>query len=202
MKKQKPVDIREVIATLPHTSNPTTGEDYRTADWVTAENGYPFYVKAAEAIQPENILEIGSFLGFGLVAFLAGYPDVDRVTSMDNETYLADSRNLCRENVEAVGRNVGTFRDYTELNAATGDFDLIHVDAHHTVEDAIHDMAYCWALRPRVMLVDDYLFLGDVAKAVHWFAAHHGIPFKVWESYRGWAVFAEPATFETLPETL
>ena len=31
--------------------NPVTGYDYTDADWFTAGNGYPFYVRAAELIR-------------------------------------------------------------------------------------------------------------------------------------------------------
>ena len=52
------------------------------------------------------------------------------------------------------------------------------------------------------MLVDDYDFLEDVRRATQAFAAHHSLPFKLWKSYRGWAVFAEPKTFKSLPDEL
>jgi hypothetical protein len=123
-----------------------------------------------------------------------------RLDSVDDESYIPGSRALCRENVRHAGLDVECF---ASLNATRGRrSDLIHVDADHSKEGALLDMAHCWALRPRVMLVDDYLFLGDVREAVHTFARRLGLPFKVWRSYRGWAVFADADVRAGLPDTL
>jgi hypothetical protein len=193
------IDVRDFLKTLPVTRNPVTGDDYTGADWFTAWNGYPFYVRAVELIRPASVLEIGAFLGFGLAAFAYGVDTIQRLTSMDNESYIPGSQQVCAENLTFFG---GEKRFVRTLEDARGDHDLIHVDADHGFAGALHDMAYAWGLGPRAMLVDDYHFLGDVRQAVDAFAAHHGLPFKVWKSYRGWAVFARPDTFAALPDEL
>ena len=66
--RAKQDDVGEFLKTLPITKNSVTGEDYTATDWFTAWNGYPFYVRAAEVIRPKSVLEIGSFLGFGLAS--------------------------------------------------------------------------------------------------------------------------------------
>jgi hypothetical protein len=193
------LDIREVLAQLPVTRHPGTGEDFTAADWFQAWNGYPFYVRAAELIRPTSLLEIGSLLGFGLVAFLRGYPAAQLITAMDNETYIPNSQAACAQNLAFFP---GERRFVRSLDEARGSYDMIHVDADHSFEGALHDMAYAWGLGPRAMLVDDFDFLADVRRAVHAFAVHHDLPFKHWRSYRGWAVFAQPETFAALPEEL
>lgn len=194
-------DIREIIASLPHTANSQTGEDYAQADWVQAENGYPFYVKVAEIVQPDRFLEVGSFLGFGLVAFHTGHPKA-ALYSVDNESYLPNSRALSEENVRAVKGRIHTYTTISDLPFTDCEGAIIHVDGDHSFAGALHDLVQCWAMRPRVMLVDDYRFLGEVKEAVEFFAARNNLPFKVWESYRGWAVFAQPDVFATLPNSL
>jgi hypothetical protein len=191
--------VREFLAARPVTRNPVTGEDYTTADWFVAANGYPFYTRAAEILQPASILEIGTFFGFGLAAFVQGYPAVARIAAVDNESYLAGTQEICRANLAFFE---GERRFGRTLEDGRGHYDLIHVDADHSFAGALHDMAYAWGLGPRAMLVDDFLFLDEVRRAVESFAAHHGIPYKVWRSYRGWAVFAEPALFDRLPDNL
>jgi hypothetical protein len=88
------------------------------------------------------------------------------------------------------------------LEEGRGEYDLIHVDGDHTFAGALHQMAFAWGLGPRVMLVNDYTFLDDVRRATDAFAVQHALPFKVWRTYRGWAVFARPDTFDVLPDAL
>jgi len=192
-------DVREFLQRLPVTRHPVTGEDYTETDWFKAWNMYPFYTRAAEVIKPTSVLEIGTFLGFGLASFAHGAPGIERLTAMDNESYLAGSQAIAADNLSFVAGKksfVGT------LEAARGTYDLIHVDADHSFTGALHDMAFAWGLGPRVMLVDDYDFLEDVRRAVNTFAERQTVPFKHWQSYRGWAVFAQPDTFASLPDAL
>ncbi len=193
------IDVREFLETLPNVKNPITGEDYRQADWFRAWNGYPCYTRAAELIRPKSILEIGAFLGFGLAAFIHGASKIDRVTAMDNESYIPGSQELCAANLSFFGGGKEFVRSLEETR---GTYDLVHVDADHTFQGALDDIAFAWGLGPRVMLVDDYGFLEDVRRAAQAFAAHHSLPYKVWQSYRGWAVFARPKAFAALPEEL
>jgi hypothetical protein len=121
------------------------------------------------------------------------------VVSLDNESYVPGSRALCSENL--------AFYDGEKLFARSvddvaGRFDLVHVDADHSFTGALCDIAFAWALRPRVMLVDDFLFLEDVRRAAEAFAGHYGARLRVWNSYRGWAVFAAPDTMSSLPLNL
>jgi hypothetical protein len=192
-------DVREFLRLLPHTTNPHNGEDYTKADWFMADAAYPFYVRAAEAVRPKSILEIGTLLGFGLAAFIKGYPLVRKVVSVDNEAYIPGSQALCRANLSFYAGEKVFANSLQELR---GCYDFIHVDGDHSFAGALCDIAFAWGLGPRVMLVDDYLFLGDVRRAVETFAAHQGLPYRVWKSFRGWAVFARPDVLPKLPYDL
>ena len=193
------MDVRDFLTTLPVTRHLQTGEDFTQTDWFRAWNGYPAYALAAATIKPSSILEIGTLIGFGLASFIYGSDTVERITAMDGEVYLAGSQEACARNLEFFA---GDKQFVRTLDAARGQYDLIHVDADHSFAGALHDIAFSWGLGPKVILVDDYNFLEDVARAVRTFAAHQGIPFRTWRSYRGWAVFAQPDVYERLPEHL
>lgn len=193
------MDIRDFLRTLPITRNPITGYDCTEGEWFYGENSYPLYVRAAQAIRPTSMLEIGAFLGFGLAAFITGAPSLTRLTVVDNEYYMAGSLKACAENL-AFFTGEKTF--VKTLEEGRGEYDLVHVDGDHSYAGALHQIAFAWALGPRVMLVNDYTFLDDVRRATDVFAAEHALPFKVWRTYRGWAVFASHDVLNTLPDAL
>jgi hypothetical protein len=193
------VDVREFLKTLPVTRNPLTGYDCTEGEWFYSARAYPLYVRAAALIRPTSVLEIGAFLGFGLASFLYGTDTIARLTVVDNEFYMAGSLQACSDNLASFQ---GEKRFLRSLEEARGEYDLIHVDGDHTFAGALHEMAFAWGLGPRVMLVNDYTFLEDVRRATDAFATRQALPFKVWRSYRGWAVFARPDTFTALPDAL
>ena len=192
-------DVREFLKTLPVTRNPHTGYDCTEGEWFYSPRAYPLYARAAELIRPTSMLEIGAFLGFGLASFVYGTGTIARLTVVDTEYYMAGSLQACSDNLAFFS---GEKRFLRSLEEARGEYDLIHVDGDHTFAGALHEMAFAWGLGPRVMLVNDYTFLEDVRRATDAFAAHQSLPFKIWRTYRGWAVFARPDTFATLPDAL
>jgi len=192
-------DIHAFLKSLPVTRNPVTGCDCTEGEWLFTANAYPLYVRAAEIVRPTSVLEIGAFLGFGLAAFLCGAPSIARVTVVDNEYYMPGSLKACADNLAFFN---GEKRFVRTLEEGRGEYDLIHVDGDHTFPGALHQMAFAWGLGPRVMLVNDYTYLDDVRRAADTFAVQHALPFKIWRTYRGWAVFARPETFRSLPDAL
>jgi len=192
-------DVREFLRALPVTRHIVTGYDCTEGEWFTSDKAYPLYVRAAQVIRPTSVLEIGAFLGFGLAAFAYGADTLARVTVVDNEYYMPGSLEACRDNLSfhAAEKRFGR-----SLEDGRGDHDLIHVDGDHSFAGALHHMAFAWGLGPRVMLVNDYTFLEDVRRATDAFAVRQSLPFKVWRTYRGWAVFARPDTFDALPDAL
>lgn len=181
-------DVRDTLCNLPHIRNTTTGEDCRKADWFQAPACYPRYAEMAEGLKPRSILEIGTLLGFGLVSFLSGHPEVEEIVGVDNESYIRDSRRLCDENIASVFPHVRR-RFVRTLEEARGSYDLIHVDGDHTFNGALHDMAFAWGLGPRYMLVDDFDAIPEVQQAVYTFSKHQGMRFAALPSFRGWAAF-------------
>ena len=216
------IEILEVLRTLPNLYNPASGEKYDDSDFFNVKNGYPYYVRAAEIIKPQRTLEIGSLLGFGLISFAAGFPGCREIVSVDNESYMPHSRKLCQENFEAgwlkmteldarfsvEGRpEIFSCAHYSELlrrsRRVRPNFDLVHIDGDHSYEGTIADMLFGWSLKPRVMLVDDYYFIDSTRVAVDSWARYYDIPFKTWDSFRGWAVFtSDESEFANLPDNL
>lgn len=179
------LDVREVLSCLPH------GREYIGSDWFENALTYPMYEKAARLIKPKSILEIGVLFGFGLVAFARGWPQVGRLVGFDNEQDVPGSLELAAVNVRAAtGIELVTCRSMRDALKHVP-FDLVHVDADHSTEGTALQAAFGWSVKPRVMLVDDYLSDESVKVGVRMFAQRYELKFKVWESYRGWAVFAQ-----------
>ena len=216
------LEVLNVLRSLPHLYNPSSGERYAESNFFNAANCYPYYVRAAELIKPQRILEIGSLLGFGLISFSVGFLGCQEIVSVDNESYVPHSRRFCLENFEAAWRQMALTEEqlakktqpeisfhahYSELmrrnRRAEDGFDLIHVDGDHSYEGAIADMLFSWSLKPRFMLVDDYYSIDSVRVAVDSWARYYNVPFKVWDSFRGWAIFAsDESDLDRLPDTL
>ena len=156
-------DVRGRLLRLPHVWDVAGGLDLRGCDWFMSPDCYPMYAKAAAAIKPESILEIGTHLGFGLAAFHEGWP-LSTLSWVDNEAAIPGSNDLCRRNLGAVETAIGRV---TRVGAAReGFYDLVHVDADTSKDGTLVDVSTAWALRPRVVLVDDYLSSAEVRGAV------------------------------------
>lgn len=200
-------DVRDVLASLPHVRNPLSGEDLRSSEWMRAARTYPMYERAAAVLKPRTLLEIGVLLGFGLVSFLRGWSRLELVVGVDNEHDFPGSLRMCGQNLAYAAaqamlpQDEPAWRLHRSLEEIRGErFDVAHVDGDHSFAGALHDMAYAWGMGVHVMLVDDYLHLEPVREAVHAFSKHQGVRFRVWNTDRGWAVFARDG--ERLPEEL
>ena len=188
------MDIIELLDCLPH-------NDWRGQPQMTAPDCYPAYVWAAREIKPYSILEIGAFQGFGLLSFFYGYPIAGRLAWVDNESYRPDTNREAEENirwaVDKLGLPLPTLeadRSRGELDYSPGSFGLIHVDGDHSYTGCYDDLQWALDMRPRVVLVDDFLYdfhAPEVQRAVFDVARQRNLQFTVWPSFRGWAVFTD-----------
>lgn len=182
------VDIRKLLDELPHNA-------WRGQEQMSAENCYPRYVELATQIEPRSILEIGAFQGFGLISFLCGWPKCEDVAWVDPGIYRRESNAECMDNLAWFRSRYGVNPFVTchtrlcDVNAETGEYSLIHVDGGHTQYECLVDLAYAFALQPRVILVDDYDWHTEVREAVHHFAKQTGAKWEYVPSLRGWARF-------------
>jgi hypothetical protein len=82
--------IQDILASLPYVK-----QDFRAEKWFSASNYYPYYEEVARILQPKCLLEIGSLLGFSLIAMLKGARSLEEIVWADNESYIGHSNQLC-----------------------------------------------------------------------------------------------------------
>lgn len=197
------MDIIKFLSTLPH-------QEYNgNNDWLRADNNYPIYYLCAKYFKPVNLLEIGSFVGYGLTAFLCGNKKIEKIYSVDSEAYLKKSNTLCRNNLEYAANFLGldnfanrffNYNSTSEVPRIEKHYDFIYVDGDHTFQGAMNDMKFSWSLKPKIMIVDDYKWHIEVKEAVHKFATLQNMQFKYWDTFRGWALFSNNYIPENINE--
>lgn len=156
-----PRSSSELFKGLPHTPIDDT-----TQTWWLTNRYYQFYSALGRLVAPKAILEVGVRLGYSLVAMLRGFPQVNYILGLDNESGMKGSQRLAEANLRAAGykRELDLpVCDATGLPAAwfahlTNAFDLVHVDGDHSRSATAKVMMAGWkTLAPGgVMVVDDY----------------------------------------------
>lgn len=176
--------------------------DFRAEKWFSASNYYPYYEEVARILEPKCLLEIGSLLGFSLIAMLKGARSLEEIVWADNESYIGHSNQLCYENLqfymdiyEPVNRQIrlSKFKNRYDLLPLkhTTKVDLIHIDGDHAFEGKLQDLTLCYCLSPAYMMLDDYNNKSepDVRRAVDYWAASMHLDFFVIDTYHGLAFF-------------
>ena len=187
------MNVNDVLAQLPYQSwRKTYG-----AAWVSPDC-YPMYVAMAAKLQPLSILEIGTFEGYGLIAFWMGAgQQLTRLDWVDTERDLSGSNAHALANLQRASALLGwplpESAYATSLARLPGSdpYDLIHIDGDHNVGAALRDMVWAWRKGARVLLVDDYDFQPEpgVRQAVALFSEASGLAFEHIPTLRGWAMF-------------
>jgi hypothetical protein len=190
-------EIQDILASLPFVK-----PDFHTERWFSASNYYPYYEAVARILEPKCLLEIGSLLGFSLIAMLKGAKSLEEVVWGDNESDIGLSSQLCYENVqfyldvyERINRQVllRNFKDRDDLLQLQlmNKVDLIHIDGDRSFEDNLQDLKFCYGLSPAYMMLDDYhnKSAPEVRRAVDYWAASMQLEFFVIDTYYGLAFF-------------
>ncbi|HEY5143194.1 MAG TPA: O-methyltransferase [Solirubrobacteraceae bacterium] len=110
-----------------------------------------------------NVLEIGTFTGFGALAMAAALPEGGRVTTLevDEDTAAAALRHMTASpHAERIELIVGDA--LTSLAMLDGPFDLVYIDAWKSDYPAYYD-AVVPKLAPRGVIVADNLFRAGMA---------------------------------------
>ena len=132
-----------------------------------SQDYYQIFYLIGKLLRPDSILEIGTRLGYSLIALWKGAKTANYILSCDNESDIEHSQEIARKNLidcgyskkfDFVMANV-TDTNFKEL-ALKHKFDLIHLDAVHTCEDTERDLRFCLNLLSHrgVVLVHDYDF--------------------------------------------
>ena len=155
----------------------TSPWDFRTLDFY---NEYKTKYAIAKLVQPHTILEIGVRFGYGAHSFLLGAPGASYVGLDFDEPswgpYEGVPRLWAEKNLHAhfPKASIVTFKCNTQKGGIPVNLprDLVHIDADHSYNGALHDMVTFWPLTGRAMVVDDYTEIAEVRGAVQTFVAY------------------------------
>lgn len=148
------------------------GKEDSSQAWWKSETYYPGYAAIASIVKPSSILEVGVKLGYSLISMFKGYPHVESIVGIDNESYVAGSVSKAIQNIRSSG-----FSKSLEIHNSSSHgfveklrgrrFSLVHIDGDHTFHGAFQDICEYWdaVLDAGIMIVDDSNF-PDVGKAV------------------------------------
>ena len=143
---------------------------------------------------PQSILEIGVRAGYSAFSFLSACPGAIYI-GIDAENgshggaggpWLPWAAHILR-NFKAMFLQADSQLISGCSRTCNAGFDLVHIDADHSVEGATHDMATFLPLvrAGGIMLVDDYTYIEDVRTAVDRFIITHAMAFRKVASPRG-----------------
>lgn len=185
-------DVRSLLIVLPHLT--------RGFDIIAKPNAYPVYAHIAAVLQPKRVLEIGTNQGCGLISFMFGHPGIRQLQWVDNESWTNGSNEMARKNIEFACREMSWTEpavQYSQDNDGISyqHYDLVHIDGEHTYDGALLDMYDAWEMKPRVMIVHDYLNTRwpQVERAVEFFARDRELDIRCWGN-GAWAVLSNDAT--------
>ena len=130
-----------------------------------------------------------------------GSENVREIEWVDNESYIPDSNKMSLGNIQFYLKNYANHRSELNIhysNSKDGlinaisqgkSFDLIHIDGDHSYAGKLNDMNIALKLRPKYLLLDDFIYLESVRKAVEDWARTNFLDFFLIETYRGMAFF-------------
>jgi hypothetical protein len=196
-KSEKSNSIQTIISTLPNVHY-----EFRTEEWLWSETLYPYYEMLSRLLKPLRVLEIGALQGFSLIALLRGYDYVESVYWIDNESYLDNSNQMCLENIDFYFTTFSNKKElpdikffnnlqaFSKRSSEQQKFDIIHIDGEHTYEGKLRDLDFCFKLKPKYLIVDDYYYHSCNCEAINQWAKTLELNFFVIDTYkRGLAFF-------------
>jgi len=138
-------------------------------------NHYPWYAKIAAALEPASILEIGAFIGYGLVSFALGSKKLKRIEWIDIEEVQGTNK-MAETNLVSVFPKL-EYQYWPSMKVATPSLpvDLIHVDGDHYYDGCRQEIEYAVKHQPKVIVGHDYYLIQQVANAVRDFSAETGL---------------------------
>ncbi len=155
-----------------HTT-PPAGSLAEVAEWTAGNTAVPQMMSGVPEARllealivaggARNVLEIGTFTGFGALTMAAALPDGGRVTTLEVDEETAASARTHIEASPYAGRIDLIVGDAMESIAGLeGPFDLVYIDAWKSDYPVYYD-AVVPKLAPRGVIVADNLFRGGAA---------------------------------------
>lgn len=182
-------DIRDVLLGLPHHpwADHANGDHYVSSDIFPTKHALLFAENAREPIR--SVFEFGALVGYFLVTAADACPNLRSFRWIDPEIALPGSNELCLANLKSVLGTAG-FGWWPAYNFdhALRDADVVHVDGDHSYSATLIDLTLGLAMRPRLLLVDDYQAIGEVRAATDDFARYMGLDVEEITTANGLAV--------------
>lgn len=166
-------------------------DNYRNkSEWTSDGNCYEWYYATGKLFQPKHILEIGVRFGYSVYAIALGAGKVKVIDGWDTEEYVKGSNEIAQNaiaerlpNTKVVVRNINS----QGVESLGRSYDLISIDGDHSVQGTLHDLRLSLG-KCKVVITDDYDFLGSVKEAVDKFLEENIDAIAEWcyiPSYRG-----------------
>jgi predicted O-methyltransferase YrrM len=156
----------------------------------TDGNCYEWYYAIGAFFKPKSILEIGVRFGYSLMA-LAKASNAKVLHGYDTEEYVKGSNeiatNLIRDRISPKAEVKIENLNSQNIQSLNRPYDLISIDGNHSHNGTLHDL-YLTKDKCKVVIVDDYDFLGSVTTAVDKFIADNYDAIENWvyiPSFRG-----------------
>jgi hypothetical protein len=171
-------DLLSILQQMPH-HTPVFLSDA----WYALQELYPVQGKIYTALQPTSIMEIGAFMGAGIIAALYDTPSIQEVYWVDNESSQNGSNTYARQNIEygchALQRPCPPIKCWTAYPPAeeAPRLDIVFVDGDHEYESVIRDLEYAMTLKPTYICGHDFrLTISGVERAVREFCVKYKLP--------------------------
>jgi hypothetical protein len=160
-----------------------------------AKKCFEYYYQIGHVFKPKSILEIGVRYGYSLISIILGSKKVTYAEGWDTEEYVKGSNAIALEFILARVPKACKVQiqniDSQKTLRLPRKYDLISIDGDHTQKGTYHDL--CLTVnRSKVVVVDDYDFMGSVRRAVDQFYKDRNsiIQERIYlPSYRGTIVF-------------
>lgn len=145
--------------------------------YIKSGNCYEHYYQLSQKYKPKSILEIGVRFGYSLSSMVAGSLDtVEYVEAWDMNAYEEDSLSVAKSNVVDIlgykGKHSFRHTDSHSVKKVIRKFDLVSIDGDHSYEGLLQDLELL-KHNSKVMIIDDYTFIGDVKKATDDFISNN-----------------------------
>ena len=158
-------DVRDLLKSLPHHS-----PVYNSPAWLDDPGHYPRYAELFAELAPRRLLEVGTFLGYSLVAAVWGSPGLTEICFVDDESALAGSNAMAAANVsfaaESLGRHVRVASSSrARCDSCPEDYDVVHIDGDHDYRSVASDLIFAERFDPKFVVGHDYSLPGSGVRA-------------------------------------
>lgn len=172
------MDVLKFLRSLPR----QTEQGIEWLDKPEAERQYPWYSRIFEEVNPNSILEFGTYLGYGLATAVVSSLSLNRIQWIDDESYTPNSNQMAVENIQVAIKQMGSGRDgegpkleyWKDWESAKPllnyPIDLVHIDGDHSFDGCLQDIERAVETNATYIIGHDYsLPEYGVGKAVRFY---------------------------------